>query len=286
MPHKSVRRTLGIEPPDLYREHWHPDRKNIEREKCKVFRKEQKLLICELQDDLPSSSSYTTTTLSSASPRKWSSFSPIRRLFKRSKRHRRSQATSQGDRSRSNMTPRYKIVGKIYPSDKSTGVFKSVPAGLLALEPVSSCHPELIHDVRHYLRQRPHRQDWTIKGALPKSGQTPSTAVGTEKGLSWRSPELANRGCSTSPASRPPGSRGQRRFVLLERRVRCNCEESFHPRHRLRVFYKLGYVPDPQKAAEAKRKAERIERQRARTTIALSTTTIACGAGAVIAAGT
>ncbi|OAG43351.1 hypothetical protein AYO21_02288 [Fonsecaea monophora] len=134
MPHKSVRRTLGIEPPDLYREHWHPDRKNIEREKCKVFRKEQKLLICELQDDLPSSSSYTTTTLSSSSPRKWSSFSPIRRLFKRSKRHRRSQATSQGDRSRSNMTPRYKIVGKIYPSDKSTGVFKSVPAGFVLID--------------------------------------------------------------------------------------------------------------------------------------------------------
>ncbi|KIX94284.1 uncharacterized protein Z520_09994 [Fonsecaea multimorphosa CBS 102226] len=285
MPHKSVRRTLGFTPHDLYREYWHPDRDNIFREKCKVLCREQKILICELLDSAPSSSARNASTSSSTSPPKWLSFSTIRRLFKERTRTCSVQTASSKGHQQPNEDQRYKIIGKIHPDDKSTGVFKGVPAALMALESPAQCPPGLILDVRNYLAERPHGKEWRIRGALPKSGQAPSITTRTDRGQPLHSREAATAKDSLPQIADSSDARDQRRFVLLEHRVRCNCEESFHPRHRLRIFYKPGYTPDPQKIAEAKKRAERNRDVDWVVTSAATNAAVCSAAVAVCAAG-
>ncbi|KIW71695.1 hypothetical protein PV04_03830 [Phialophora macrospora] len=230
MPHKSIRMTLGRSPPDLWRDFWDPDKYNLERERCKVTLTEQRLLICESRED-----HYRLTRPSVTSTRRFSS-STLSSLFSRQHSDLSNNEASLTNNEPKQVEVSFKVIGKMPLEDQDKRAF-DFPEGLVLLE--SPCahqtHPEVMHAVHDYLQQKPKRKTWNVVGVLPRTGNDvqPNTDQEPKK--------LENDRCSKHQwmDESPPSLH----FVLIERKYRCDCEKSYHPRHKLKIRYKPGYTP-------------------------------------------
>jgi hypothetical protein len=241
MPHKSIRKRLGIYPPDLCRKPWDQDKHHLEREKCRVWRTEQRLLICE-------------PCRHKSKPNRSSTFS-VRRLFSSPPpsefERKRWQHDCGDDGPLERGEKSYKITGKLLPPSKNNSVF-DFPEGLL---PLRSSHGhqhsyELIWAVRSYLVITGKWQTWRVVGALPSLRRIKEATDQSSTLLEYRSPAKTFFH-ELSTLDLDP----HLQFVLIERQYRCNCEEWWRPKHNLKVKYKQTYTPDTQTSGSRRTKS-------------------------------
>ena len=243
MPHKSIRLAMGKTPPDLRGGPWDTDKYRLERESCTVILNEQKLLICEASgsNDKASptwpgrkSSSVTLLNLSSRRP---------------STAGRQQHFSDSGPQDEGTQ---YRVVGTIHPKDRYIKVFTDIPDALQPLKPELGDLPCLKagRAAHNYLRGKPKKEEWKVSGIVPDlentGRQQPYRGRGSTSG-----PLMIENICNIrqQPAFHAQDTQ-PRKYVLVERHYRCNCEKSYHPRHELKVKYKPGYNPPTEEERE------------------------------------
>lgn len=236
---------MGITPPDLYREHWDPDKRNLVRERCKIFNLEQKLLVCEAQrqqQQPPNSNSARDHHRSLT--RKLSSMT----LFNRNdSAHKPSSPLRWGILELLNDSDvTYKIVGKITPPDHNNKKKKKTfdfPQGIRPTLPRHDdrANLEAIRAAYNYMRRTSHRRKWKVVGIVPTRETINSTTTHSQEQPPTQEEEEEERDREDGREENPR----RRHLVLIERMRRCHCDESFTPRHPLTVNYREGYTPDP-----------------------------------------
>jgi hypothetical protein len=222
--------SLGRAPPDLWRDIWDPDKYNLERERCKATLTEQRLLICESRED------HSKLTRPSTIPTRRFSSSTLSSLFNRQQTDLSNSEASSAHNGPKKVEVSFKVIGTMPLEHKDKRAF-DFPEGLLLLKStcVHQTHPEVMRAVHDYLRRKPKRKNWKAIGVLPSARSDMQACTDQDSKRSENVSCSKHQWLDESPPSL--------HFVLIERKYRCNCEKSYHPRHKLKLRYKPGYTP-------------------------------------------
>ncbi|OCT54643.1 hypothetical protein CLCR_03102 [Cladophialophora carrionii] len=223
--------SLGRSPPDLWRDVWDPDKCNLQRERCKVTLTEQRLLICVSRED------QSKPTRSSTAPTRRFPSLTLSSFFRQQHSDLSSNPSSPAGNESQRFGMSYKVIGKMPLEGKDKMPFDFSEGLLLPKSPRShQIHLEVLRAVHDYLQQKPKRRNWKVMGVLPSAGGRSVHASADQ--AAKMSEDVSCSKHQWLDESPPP-----LHFVLIKRKYRCNCEESYHPRHKLRIRYRPGYTP-------------------------------------------